>query len=107
MTVAFNQKSYQKFFGQNLLKQVLSVLTFDNSIFLIRAPAVMRKEQYMDDTKLKKLGAELEKKTGRKITIQCREDPSLIGGLRVEIDGRVIDGSIRNKLEEIKEVMNS
>jgi len=25
----------------------------------------------------------------------------------VEVDGRVIDGSIRNKLDEIKEVMNA
>ena len=53
------------------------------------------------------LRRKLEKKLARKITIQCREDPGLIGGLRVEVDGRVIDGSIRNKLEEIKEVMNS
>ena len=33
-------------------------------------------------------------------------DPSLIGGVRVEVEGRVIDGSIRNKLEQIKDVMN-
>ena len=53
------------------------------------------------------LRAKLEKKLGRKVTLQCREDPDLIGGIRVEVDGRIIDGSIRNKLEEIKEVMNS
>lgn len=53
------------------------------------------------------LRAKLEKKLGRKIILQCREDPDLIGGIRVEVDGRVIDGSIRNKLDEIKEVMNS
>ncbi len=53
------------------------------------------------------LRQKLEKKLSRKITIRCQEDPDLIGGLRVEVDGRVIDGSIRNKLEEIKEVMNS
>jgi F-type H+-transporting ATPase subunit delta len=53
------------------------------------------------------LRAKLEKKLGRKVTLQCREDPDLIGGIRVEVDGRVIDGSIRNKLDEIKEVMNS
>ena len=53
------------------------------------------------------LRAKLEKKLGRKVTLQCREDPDLIGGIRVEVDGRVIDGSIRNKLEEIKEVMNA
>ena len=39
--------------------------------------------------------------------LQCVVDPDLIGGIRVEVDGRVIDGSIRNKLDEIKEVMNA
>ena len=53
------------------------------------------------------LRGRLEKKLARKITLQCRVDPALIGGIRVEVDGRVIDGSIRNKLDEIKEVMNS
>ncbi len=53
------------------------------------------------------LRAKLEKKLARKITLRCTVDPDLIGGIRVEVDGRVIDGSIRNKLDEIKEVMNA
>ncbi|MBR2660281.1 MAG: ATP synthase F1 subunit delta [Clostridiales bacterium] len=53
------------------------------------------------------LRAKLEKKLGRQVTLQCHVNPELIGGIRVEVDGRVIDGSIRNKLEEIKEVMNA
>jgi F-type H+-transporting ATPase subunit delta len=53
------------------------------------------------------LRQKLEKKLGRNVTLQCRLDPALIGGVRVEVDGMVIDGSIRNKLEEIKEVMNA
>jgi F-type H+-transporting ATPase subunit delta len=53
------------------------------------------------------LRAKLEKKLARQITLQCVVDPALIGGVRVEVDGRVIDGSIRNKLDEIKEVMNA
>ena len=53
------------------------------------------------------LRAKLEKKLNRKVILQCRVNPELIGGIRVEVDGRIIDGSIRNKLEEIKEVMNS
>ena len=52
------------------------------------------------------LRAKLEKKLNRKVTLQCTLNPDLIGGVRVEVDGRIIDGSIRNKLEEIKEVMN-
>ena len=53
------------------------------------------------------LRAKLEKKFGRRITLKLQEDPDLLGGIRVEVDGRVIDGSIRNKLDEIKDVMNS
>ena len=53
------------------------------------------------------LRARLEKKLGRQITLQCAVNPELIGGIRVEVDGYVIDGSIRNKLEEIKEVMKA
>ena len=51
--------------------------------------------------------AELERRFGHTVVVQCETDPSLIGGVRVEVDGRVIDGSIRNKLDEIKEVMNA
>ncbi|MBQ6398647.1 MAG: ATP synthase F1 subunit delta [Clostridia bacterium] len=49
----------------------------------------------------------LEKKTGRKIILNCTVDPALIGGVRVEADGWVIDDSISNKLRKIKEVMNA
>ena len=65
MTVAFSQKSYQKFFGQNLLKQVLSVLTFDNSIFLIRTPSgltgVPGFTEVDEVTKKERIAAEIEK----------------------------------------------
>ena len=53
------------------------------------------------------LRARLEKKFNRTVILHCKVDPSIIGGIRVEIDGRVIDGSIRNKLQEIKEVMKA
>ena len=53
------------------------------------------------------LRAGLEKKLGRQIVLRCAVDPTLIGGMRVEVDNQVIDGSIRNRLQQIKEVMNA
>ncbi|MDO5436183.1 MAG: ATP synthase F1 subunit delta [Clostridia bacterium] len=49
----------------------------------------------------------LEKKTGQRIELNCSVDPSLLGGVRVETDGVVIDGSLKAKLQQIKEVMGT
>ena len=48
----------------------------------------------------------LTRKFQRTIHLECAVDPSLLGGLVVQVDGKVIDGSLKHKLHEIKEVMN-
>lgn len=40
--------------------------------------------------------------TGKKVTIVRRTDPSLIGGVVTSIGGTVFDGSIRNRLKDIR-----
>lgn len=52
-----------------------------------------------------KLRKKLEKMSGRELTISYRIDKSLIGGIIVETDGTRLDGSIKRRLKEIKEVM--
>lgn len=52
------------------------------------------------------LQASLEKKLGRSIRMECSVDEALLGGLVIRVDGRVIDGSLKHRLHEIKEVMN-
>ena len=34
-------------------------------------------------------------------------DESLIGGIKIEVDGKTFDGSVKNRLGKIKDVMNS
>ncbi len=53
------------------------------------------------------LRGKLEKRFGRRMVLECRVDPSLLGGVCVETEGRVLDGTLRTRLQEIKEVMNS
>jgi F-type H+-transporting ATPase subunit delta len=53
------------------------------------------------------LRTKLEKRFGRKMLLKCEVDPSLLGGIRVETEGRVLDGSLRARLQEMKEVMDS
>ena len=42
-----------------------------------------------------------------KVRAEYFVDAALLGGLIVEIDGRIMDGSLRHRLHEIKEVMNT
>ncbi len=53
-----------------------------------------------------KLIEKLSRKLNRTIHLECAVDPSLLGGLVVQVDGKVIDGSLKHRLQEIKEVMN-
>ena len=53
------------------------------------------------------LKEKLKKRFGWVMKLNCEVDPSLLGGVRVETEGRVLDGSLRARLQEIKEVMES
>jgi F-type H+-transporting ATPase subunit delta len=44
----------------------------------------------------------LERVTGKQVTVAKRVDPSLLGGVVTRIGDQVFDGSVRNRLEELK-----
>lgn len=59
----------------------------------------------LSEDQLSALKLKLEKMSGKSVLIQCTTDPQLIGGIVVEIDGKVIDGSLRRSLNDVKEVI--
>ncbi len=48
----------------------------------------------------------LENLCGHKVQLQYKVDPSLLGGIVVEIDGRIIDGSLRHRMRELKGIIS-
>ncbi len=40
------------------------------------------------------------------IQLKCSTDKTLIGGIRIEIDGKILDGSLRSRLENAKEAID-
>lgn len=51
------------------------------------------------------LQARLESRVGGTVQLDCTIDETLLGGIRVELDGKVLDGSLKNRLQDVKEVM--
>lgn len=59
----------------------------------------------LTEDELQRLCDRLEKQLGHKIEPSCEVDESLIGGVIIHVDGQVIDGSIRHRLQSIKEII--
>ncbi len=58
-----------------------------------------------EETKAK-LCAAVEKKTGKKVELSTKVDESLIGGLRLEMDGKAYDSTVRYHMDALKQLLN-
>ena len=76
---------------------------YNQSAGLARAEVVSAAE--MSDDQKRRLREKLEHLSGCKLNIRWKTDPALLGGVTVDIEGLRIDGSLRNKLKNIRKVM--
>ncbi len=65
--------------------------------------ALVRSVAPLDQATLNALTSQLEVRTGNKIILEIKEDPSLIGGLIAQVGDLVLDGSIKGELARLKD----
>lgn len=56
----------------------------------------------LDPSVAEKVGAEVERQTGKEVELTSRVDESIIGGLVLQVGNMVLDASIRNSLEKLR-----
>lgn len=61
----------------------------------------------LTDEQKEKLIKKLEKVYGGTVAAEYLVDAALMGGVVVEVDGNIMDGSLRTRLQDVKEVINS
>lgn len=59
----------------------------------------------LSDTQLDNIKLNLSKQLNKEVIIEAKQDPSLIGGLLINVDGKVIDNSIKKSLLDIKKTL--
>jgi F-type H+-transporting ATPase subunit delta len=59
----------------------------------------------LSDKNLEALKAALKSVTGKDVTLDVKVDPSIIGGLVLKLGSRMVDSSLRTKLNSIKNAM--
>ena len=57
----------------------------------------------LDDEERLKLAEQLSRVVDKKVVLETEVDPEVIGGVIIRIGGKLIDGSIRNKLAVLKQ----
>lgn len=61
----------------------------------------------LSETYFQKLQREVERLLGKKVLLERYQDPALIAGLVVKIGDRIIDGSARARLDQVREQLLS
>ena len=61
----------------------------------------------ISDDSRKRLGDALTKLTKKDVHLRARVDESIVGGAIVRVGDKVLDGSVRNKLNQLKKLMAS
>ena len=55
----------------------------------------------LSEDRKQKLTEKLGAITGKKIVLICREDPTVLGGIRLSYDGMQVDGTVQGRLDAI------
>ena len=61
----------------------------------------------LDPKVVKMVGKEIEKQTGQEIDLEAVVDENVIGGLVLRVGNRVLDASVRAKLERLRKELTS
>jgi F-type H+-transporting ATPase subunit delta len=67
--------------------------------------AEVRSAMPLDDAQVQRLAEVLSRATGKRVEVKVVVDPAVMGGLVATIGDTVIDGTVRHRLEKLKEQM--
>ena len=70
-------------------------------------PVVAVTKLPLSDELRRKLADKLSEATGKTVSLECRVDPECLGGVRLELDGIQVDGTIRHRLQEIRKLLKN
>ena len=56
----------------------------------------------LDEALVKDVGKKIEEQTGRKVELQSKVDPDVLGGLVLQVGNMVLDASVRSRLERLR-----
>ena len=75
----------------------------DNGILVVKAVSAVA----LTSAQVEKLTEKLSATTGKTIDLQCSIDATALGGLRLNYDGKQVDGTVKTKLDTIGKLLKN
>ena len=75
----------------------------DNGILPVKAVTAVP----LTSAQSEKLTAKLERITGKTIELHNRVDPECLGGVRLDYDGKRVDGTVANRLDAVRGLLKN
>jgi len=68
---------------------------------------VVRSARDLPKALLERIKKDVERRERKTVELATEVDPSLIGGMQVRLDHRVIDGSVRRHLDDLRQQLKT
>ena len=96
------EKGYMRHFG-DCCEAYIQQYNSDNGILSVTAVTAVA----LSDAQKDKLAKKLQAITGKEIQLRGRIDPSVLGGIRLDYDGRRLDDTLAHRLDAIRDLLNN
>ena len=96
------EKGYVRHFA-DCCKAYKTVYNEDHGILPVLAVTAVA----LTDTQTQKLTAKLAQITGKTVELTNRVDASVLGGVRLDYDGKRVDGTVKNRLDSIGSLLKN
>lgn len=70
------------------------------------AQAVVTSAVALSEEQMAALKAKLEKISGKQVSLVQKKDPSVLAGLRVELEGKQLDGTVQGRMSVLSKKLN-
>jgi ATP synthase F1 delta subunit len=65
-------------------------------------PVAVTSAVELDPALVEEIGRRIEEQTGRQVELSSEVDPDVLGGIVLQVGDRVLDASVRNRLERLR-----
>ena len=85
------------------IKAYTAAFNADRGILEVRAVSAVA----LTDDQKAKLRSKLTAMTGKTVELCCKVDAAVMGGVRLQFDGRQVDGTVRNYLQAMEKALKN